>query len=325
MGWKRVAWAGCLVPAVGGCSVGAHAVHDAAAETRAARGGRGADRAIRQAAREAWREVADQHARQAFTAEFRDGFLDGYADYLDRGGDGQPPAAPPARYAHNPKYLSPEGHALVRHYFLGFRYGAEVAVASGRRQFFTVPVLIPDDGGSVVESAPVVVPPPAATTTTPPVSTAPKGAEPLPAPRPLPDPTLPGWAGPKPAEPGAKPDPRPFTKPAAPGSLASRPKPPAVPEVGPPKFMRLPSLEHDTADAARELPPPLPLIPAPAQPVPVGTGAKLPPPPAEFPAVPPGAPLPVLDPLPPLPPNDAEVVPRLPSDPDRPVGGPAPK
>ncbi|MBX9627861.1 MAG: hypothetical protein K2X82_28945, partial [Gemmataceae bacterium] len=176
MGWKRVAWAGCLVPAVGGCGVAFHAAHDATADGRAARGSRGVDRAIRQAAREAWGEVGRQHGRRAFTAEFRDGFLDGYADYLDRGGDGSPPAAPPARYAHNPKYLTPEGHALLRHYFLGFRYGAEVAIASGRRQYLTVPVLIPD----AAEPAPVVGPPvpdPSA-----PVAAAPKG-DPLPTPR----------------------------------------------------------------------------------------------------------------------------------------------
>jgi hypothetical protein len=308
MRWKRVAWAGCLVPAVGGCSVGVHAARDAAAETRAAHAGRGVDRAIRQAAREAWRGVADEHPRRAFTAEFRDGFLDGYADYLDRGGDGQPPAAPPARYAHNPKYFSPEGHALLRHYFLGFRYGAEVAIASGRRHYFTVPVLIPDTGpgsgggewqqeGRAVPSADLPL-----ATATPPVASAPPGprpADPLPAPRKVP----PGPAAGPPQPPALVGAPAPPPEPA--------PAKPAVPEVGPPKFLALPPLPAEVAaPAPRELPPPRPLTPA----GPVGTGLPLPP--AEVPEAPDGVPLPVLDPLPPLPPNTAEVIPLPPSYPD---------
>lgn len=311
MRWKRVAWAGCLVPAVGGCSVGVHAARDAAAETRAAHAGRGVDRAIRQAAREAWAAVVAEHSRRAFCAEFRDGFLDGYADYLDRGGDGSPPAAPPVRYATNPKYLTPEGHALIRQYFLGFRYGADVAIASGRRHYFTVPVLIPDDSGPPVEVVPAPAPDPAA-----PVATAPpppKDADPLPAPRKvppglLPEAQLPGWAtAPAPAPtlwPATKPDPRPHLKSDAPAAKPA--KPPAVPEVGPSKFVSHPiGVEPDGPSPV--LPPPLPVVPAPPDRVPVGV--KLPPPPAEVPTLPDRGGLPILDPLPAVPPNTAESVP----------------
>ena len=130
MRWKRVAWAGCLAPVLGGCHTAFPAralVADApAAHTEAA-----IERQIHQHAREAWRAVRAEYPRKAFSPEFRDGFLDGYSDYLDRGGDAGPPAVPPPRYTDNPKYFTPEGHVLVRDYFLGFKYGADVAAATG--------------------------------------------------------------------------------------------------------------------------------------------------------------------------------------------------
>ena len=314
MRWKRAAWAGCLVPAVGGCSVGVHAARDAAAETRAAHAGRGVDRAIRQAAREAWAAVEAEHSRRALTAEFRDGFLDGYADYLDRGGDGQPPAAPPARYATNPKYLSPEGHTLIRQYFLGFRYGAEVAIASGRRHYFTVPVLIPDAGGPAAVVEPLGPPP--IPDTGAPVAAAPppkpKTGEPLPAPRkvpsgPNPETQLPNWA----TTPAPGPAPWPGAKPPGPAD-APPVKLPAIPEVGPSKPA---PVSADTAPVPA-VPPPLPVVPTPAERVPIDQ--KLPPLPATVPTLPAGAPPVVLDPLPPLLPNTADIPtipPRL--DPDK--------
>src|SRR5439155_23053559 len=87
--------------------------------------------------------VREQFPRKCFTAEFRDGFVEGYVDYLDRGGNAQPPVVPPIRYTRN-HYLTPDGHLLVKDYFLGFRYGLDVAVASGHRQYLVVPVLVPE-------------------------------------------------------------------------------------------------------------------------------------------------------------------------------------
>lgn len=142
MGWKRVAWAGCLIPALGGCHVACHTTQGLVTDKLAAHTQKAIDHEIRKSAREAWREVRCQYARRAFTAEFRDGFLDGYSDYLDRGGDAQPPAVPPVRYTRHHKYFTPEGHALIRDYFLGFKYGVDVAIATGRRQYLTVPVLL---------------------------------------------------------------------------------------------------------------------------------------------------------------------------------------
>src|SRR4051812_48274557 len=141
MRWKRVACLGCLAPVCGGCLPALHGARDSVAEKLVAPAESAIGHRIHSRARQAWRAVRDQYPRKLFTAEFRDGFLDGYADYLDRGGDAQPPAVPPARYTTNQKYFTPEGHALIRDYFLGFQYGTEVAVATGQRQFLTVPVL----------------------------------------------------------------------------------------------------------------------------------------------------------------------------------------
>jgi|GEM_PF-622274 len=140
MVWKSVAWMTGLLPVLAGCG----ALHNLTTETHLSHTQRAIAHDLRKDARAAWKCVREQYPRQAFTAEFRDGFLDGYVDYLDRGGAAQPPAVPPLQYVRNKKYFTTEGQSLIRDYYLGFKYGTDVAVASGRRQFLTVPVLLPD-------------------------------------------------------------------------------------------------------------------------------------------------------------------------------------
>ncbi|HEY2908896.1 MAG TPA: hypothetical protein VGI99_01550 [Gemmataceae bacterium] len=159
MRWKWVARATCLAPMLGGC-VGVYHPHDSLlAERGVVQSEQEISRMIHRRAREAWQEVCRQYSRRPFTPEFHDGFLDGYSDYLDRGGDGQPPAVPPPRYTQNKHYYSPEGHVRLRDYLLGFKYGTDVAIASGQRQYLTVPVLIPDaPEATLVEAAPEASP-----------------------------------------------------------------------------------------------------------------------------------------------------------------------
>ncbi len=199
MDWKRVAWAGCLAPVLGGCFGPFHADSDLPPGMLVSHTQAAIESEIRQDARAAWREVRSQYPRRVFSAEFRDGFIDGYTDYLDRGGDAQPPAAPPLRYTRHQKYYTPEGHALIRDYYLGFQYGVDVAVATGQRQYLTVPILIPDAGAIPPEipDVPIVplheplaptvptVPPPSTGGEKPPAPSDVKPA-PLPDPRPLP-------------------------------------------------------------------------------------------------------------------------------------------
>jgi hypothetical protein len=83
------------------------------------------------------------HHHKAVSEDFEDGFEDGYADYLEHGGVATPPAVPPLKYRRS-HFLNPDGHARVRDYFAGFQAGVDMAAASGRREYLTVPVLIPD-------------------------------------------------------------------------------------------------------------------------------------------------------------------------------------
>jgi hypothetical protein len=188
MRWKRVLWVGWLAPALGGCHTpGVSGVPELPSGGLVGHTQAAIEHRIRGDAREAWKAVRAEYPRRCFTAEFRDGFLDGYTDHLDRGGDGTPPPTPPLRYTRHPRYYTPEGHVLLKDYFLGFKYGADVAAATGRRQFLTVPVLVPDGlPAPVPVSVPateVVVPP--APAPLPPAATPPA---PVPQPQPLPPP-----------------------------------------------------------------------------------------------------------------------------------------
>lgn len=225
MRWKRVVWAGWLAPALGGCHTpGAPGVPELPSGALVGHTQAAIEHRIRADAREAWKAVRGEYPRRCFTAEFRDGFLDGYTDHLDRGGDGTPPPTPPLRYTRHARYFTPEGHVLLKDYFLGFKYGADVAAATGQRQFLTVPVLVPDGGPAPVPVAEVVTPVPAApvTPTTPPDRVTPT---PLPPPMPLPTP--------KSDRPVVPPAPGPttskFPEPVGPAPAVVPPSPAAVP------------------------------------------------------------------------------------------------
>ncbi|MBA4062923.1 MAG: hypothetical protein C0501_04290 [Isosphaera sp.] len=212
MRWKKVALAGALGPAAAGCHLAGLTARHPAHDPPAAPAGLAHD--LRADARAAWREVRAEYPRRAFSAEFRDGFLDGYVDYLDRGGDGVLPAVPPARYTQHKKYFTPDGQCLVKEYFLGFKYGQDVAVATGKRQYLTVPVLLPQHPA---DAPPVVYTPPRVVTPT------------APQPTPMPTPT-------PPPGPGSDSPPRPAAAPPAPpvvGASGTRlpPPPPEVPAL----------------------------------------------------------------------------------------------
>src|SRR5262245_15390132 len=200
MRWKQVVWAGLFAPVLG--SNLACCAHNLLSESLTVCGEQAITNELRKDARAAWREVRCQFPRRMFSEEFRDGFLDGYTDYLDRGGNASLPAVPPAHYTRNKKYFTPEGHALLKDYFLVLKYGVDVAVATNCRQFLTVPVLLPEKeagppaiylppgGPAVVPEPPVVVPDPPAAPAPVVIPVDPRGAGPvlLPSPKPLPGP-----------------------------------------------------------------------------------------------------------------------------------------
>ncbi|MBA2225975.1 MAG: hypothetical protein WHU94_11850 [Thermogemmata sp.] len=120
---------------------------------------------LQQQAREAWKSIRGEFPDCA--PEFREGFLDGYVDYLDRGGPAHLPAVPPSKYTRHPRYFTPEGHARLQQYFLGFQLGQQQAIASGQRRYLTVPVLLPSPPP---EPPPFRLAQPSASSNTPPPS-----------------------------------------------------------------------------------------------------------------------------------------------------------
>ena len=137
---RSVLLIGPLLPLCG-CNLFRLAGHNLANETISRHDERKFDHRLESESRCVWRDVCRQYPARTFTPEFADGFTDGYVDYLDVGGTPRPPAVPPLRYRRS-SYLTPHGHALVKDYLIGFQYGAEVAVATGKREFLTVPVLL---------------------------------------------------------------------------------------------------------------------------------------------------------------------------------------
>jgi hypothetical protein len=98
-----------------------------------------------------FRKVAERHARAAWAAQqvhgqvsgdYENGFVEGFVDYLDAGGNGEPPVVPPFRYRLT-RFKTPEGHKATEDWFAGFRHGAAVARASGLRELILVPLSAP--------------------------------------------------------------------------------------------------------------------------------------------------------------------------------------
>ena len=126
-----------------GCHLAQTAAHNLVNEPIEYLDQRKVTKQLREDAAVALAELEMRRGKGACAGDFADGFIDGYADYLERGGNAVPPAVPPLRYRRG-KYLNPDGHARIHDYFAGFQAGADVAAQSGKRQFLTVPVLIPE-------------------------------------------------------------------------------------------------------------------------------------------------------------------------------------
>jgi hypothetical protein len=167
MRWKSVALAAALGPALAGCNIAHNTARNIVNEPHVVWTQHAIEHDLRKAAKTAWESAKAECSEHAASAEFRDGFRDGYVDYLDRGGNPTLPAVPPAKYTRHKKYFTENGQCRVKEYFLGFKLGQEVAIATGRRQFLTVPVLLPQ----VPPGPPVLNVQP--DTTTPPLMTPP--------------------------------------------------------------------------------------------------------------------------------------------------------
>jgi hypothetical protein len=176
MRWTAIAFAGFVVP-LAGCHLAHTAAHNLVNEPIEYFDGKKVTRQLREEAEEVLKERERVHGREKVSDDYEDGFIDGYADFLEHGGNTAPPAVPPLKYRRG-KFLNPDGHARVHEYFSGFQAGADAAACSGKRQFLTVPILLPDP----------VPPPPVNARQIPADQCAPtlptRAGETLPAPRP---------------------------------------------------------------------------------------------------------------------------------------------
>jgi hypothetical protein len=262
MRWKAVVCVGWLAPLTG-CNLAYYAGHNLANESVSRVDEHRLAHRLKAEAKAAWWEVCRQHSTRTFSNEFAEGFVEGYADYLEHGGTPRPPTVPPPRFRRS-GYLSPEGHVLIKDYLTGFQYGAEVACATGRRQFLTVPVLVSEDTPEPPLSiTKVPAPPDAPSQLMPPpipLAPAPTPASGLPDPKPIPAPTLP----PK-EEPRVEP---PKVEPLPPAEIPSLPQPPVSrvePEPIPDRPVVLPASGELPAPVppVMDRPPPVPPIPEP--------------------------------------------------------------
>lgn len=139
MRWKAILIASCVAPSVG-CHLAQTAAHNLMNEPIEYLDGKKVTRQLRDEAEDV---LKAQYGRHSVSDDFEDGFIDGYADYLEHGGNTAPPAVPPLKYRRG-KFLNADGHARIHDYFCGFQAGADAAAQSGKRQFLTIPILVPE-------------------------------------------------------------------------------------------------------------------------------------------------------------------------------------
>ncbi len=83
------------------------------------------------------RAELDDYECEPFSVDEQCGFLDGFADYLDAGGNGNPPPLPPRRYWRT-EHENPDGYQAMQDWYRGYAQGAAAAQASGYRELVTI-------------------------------------------------------------------------------------------------------------------------------------------------------------------------------------------
>jgi hypothetical protein len=86
----------------------------------------------------AWQTAIMRDGPGTHTEDYARGFKDGFAEYLFRGGDGEPPLVAPLRYRQI-RYQNPQGYQAIQDWFAGYRHGAAAARDSGARKWITSP------------------------------------------------------------------------------------------------------------------------------------------------------------------------------------------
>jgi hypothetical protein len=91
-----------------------------------------------QAAEKAWQEVCAEGV--TYSKDYQKGFKEGFADYLQYGGNGEPPSIPPRCYWNDD---SVPGRNAAHDWSAGFRHGSTAAMRSGLRELIVVPLTGP--------------------------------------------------------------------------------------------------------------------------------------------------------------------------------------
>lgn len=86
----------------------------------------------------AWQQVCKSGAPGKPSEDYALGFKAGFAEFLFRGGDGEPPLMPPLRYR-DIRYQNEQGYSAVQDWFAGYRHGSGMARDSGARKWVTGP------------------------------------------------------------------------------------------------------------------------------------------------------------------------------------------
>lgn len=92
----------------------------------------------RKLAESAWADAQRANPRTTYSEDYACGFKDGFAQYLYRGGNGEPPPLPPPSYR-KLRYQTPRGYQAIEEWYEGFRHGAMAARQSGYRRWITGP------------------------------------------------------------------------------------------------------------------------------------------------------------------------------------------
>lgn len=287
----RRGWLTCLLlllPLTGGCTVFRQIDDNVVYEKRLYCSAKKHYKDIRHDADAVLKEIAVRHPKRVFSHDFIYGFHDGFRDYLEFGGPCRPPASPPPKYR-IPQYLSPEGHCAVRDYFLGFQYGVDCAIATGMRQYYTLPILVTDASPPPPLNI-VVLPSPPDESNKKETAPPPKADVPMPKAEP-PNTVLPKTEPMKPVTPApmpmTPPTPMPMTEPPK-----ADPKPPTPVPMTP--VTPMPKAEPPKSDAPKSVP-----VPGldPKSPIPPVEVPKIDPPPkpptSSVPTVPAGNPPPI--------------------------------
>ena len=144
MHWSAVILLGLLAPPTG-CILVCYAGHNLVREPIDRANEYKSSHRFKEEARLAWRDARRRPGPRTYSPASKDGFKEGYADHLQNGGQPVPPGVPPPRDRSHPRTFTPEGHAAACDYSTGFKFGAELACSTGRREFPTVPVLLPGE------------------------------------------------------------------------------------------------------------------------------------------------------------------------------------